>query len=178
MTNRFKISLLNVVGLAGLDTTFHVAFVFLRGEQEAGYHWALQQPKEHLPTSPKIFFTDRELPLMNAIAAVFSDGQHLLCQWHIQKNILAKCKRYFQPDTEAAPTLASSVSSMVPVTATDPWTEFHRTWTPVIEMPIAEGFEKGMKAMKEKYKARIFAIRYIEAMYLVTVEGTIRFSVD
>lgn len=40
-TNKFKMPLLNVVGLTGLDTTFYIAFAFLKGEQEQDYIWVL-----------------------------------------------------------------------------------------------------------------------------------------
>lgn len=92
-TNRFKMPLLNIVGFTALNTTFYLSFVFLKGEQEDDYVWALQQLKNKTSISPKVMITDWELALMNAIKTVFPNAQHLLCQWHIQKNILAKCKR-------------------------------------------------------------------------------------
>lgn len=181
-TNRFKMPLLNIVGLTGLGTTFYVAFAFLRAEQENDYTWALQQLKSFLPVVPRLFITDRELALMNAISAVFPDAGHLLCQWHIQKNILAKCKRYFSSDTDESDlravrlvpstgTIVQSIASTGTVTATvptsiDPWTEFQRNWTTVIRTQTSDDFEKEWKKMKETYKHRIFAIRYIEAVWM------------
>lgn len=32
---------------------------------------------------------------MNAISTVFSNATHLLCRWHISKNVLANCKKMF-----------------------------------------------------------------------------------
>ena len=42
---------------------------------------------------PSVIVTDRELALMNAIERIFPDATHLLCRWHINKNVLAKCKK-------------------------------------------------------------------------------------
>lgn len=79
-TNKFIMPLLNIVGFAALNTTFHLRFAFIRGEQEENDEWALQQLKMYLPIAPKILLTDRELALMNAIDKAFPDAQNLLCQ--------------------------------------------------------------------------------------------------
>ena len=41
---------------------------------------------------PKVFVTDRELSLMNALTVIFPTVHHLLCIWHINKNTLARIK--------------------------------------------------------------------------------------
>jgi len=41
---------------------------------------------------PKVIVTDRNLSLMNAVKTVFLDATNLLCQFHIDKNLKAKCK--------------------------------------------------------------------------------------
>ena len=41
---------------------------------------------------PKVIVTDRNLSLMNAVKTVFLDATNLLCQFHIDKNVKAKCK--------------------------------------------------------------------------------------
>ncbi|XP_028068684.1 uncharacterized protein LOC114271253 [Camellia sinensis] len=45
---------------------------------------------------PKVIVTDRELALMNAIDNTFPNARHLLCRWHINKNVLMKCKKMFE----------------------------------------------------------------------------------
>ena len=39
-----------------------------------------------------VIFTDRDLSLMNVVKTVFSDATNLLCRFHIDKNVKAKCK--------------------------------------------------------------------------------------
>ena len=41
---------------------------------------------------PGIIVTDRDLSLMNTMKIVFSDVTNLLCRFHIDKNVKAKCK--------------------------------------------------------------------------------------
>lgn len=38
---------------------------------------------------------DRELVLMNVISRVLHNATHLLCRWHISKNVLVNCKKLF-----------------------------------------------------------------------------------
>jgi len=52
---------------------------------------------------PVSIVTDRELALINCLEALFPDSIHLLCQWHVNMNILAKTKRFF-PSPIKSPT--------------------------------------------------------------------------
>ena len=92
---------------------------------------------------------------MNAIESSFPDAQNLLCQWHIQKNLLAKCKRYF-------PTEELDASNIV----SDSWSQFQRTWTAVVRTQTSEEFDEAWRKMKKIYRQRIFAIQYIETVWL------------
>ena len=41
---------------------------------------------------PGVFVTDRDQALMNAVKDVFPECTNLLCNFHINKNVKAKCK--------------------------------------------------------------------------------------
>ena len=41
--------------------------------------------------------SDRDIALMNAINVVFLEAVHLLCRFHIDKNVKAKCKMIVHP---------------------------------------------------------------------------------
>ena len=41
---------------------------------------------------PFVIVTDRDLALMNAVKTVFPEFTNLLCRFHIDKNVKAKCK--------------------------------------------------------------------------------------
>ena len=44
---------------------------------------------------PLSIVTDRELALMKAIDILFPQSSHILCRWHVNMNVLAKCKKFF-----------------------------------------------------------------------------------
>jgi len=41
---------------------------------------------------PQAIVSDKDLALMNVISTVFSNCYHLLCRFHIQKNVQEKCQ--------------------------------------------------------------------------------------
>ena len=97
-TNRYRMPLLEVVGVTSTDMTFSVGFGFLSSESSNSYTWVLDILKvllEGWPT-PKVFVTDRELGLLSAIKGVFPDSSSLLCTWHINNMVMSNCKKYFE----------------------------------------------------------------------------------
>jgi len=94
-TNRYRLPLLEIGCVTSTGLTFSVAFVFLSSEQQNNFIWCLQRLKELFITYdglPKVIVTNRDLALMNSISIVFPESYHLLCCFHIQKNVRAKCK--------------------------------------------------------------------------------------
>ncbi|XP_058746622.1 protein FAR1-RELATED SEQUENCE 5-like [Vicia villosa] len=96
-TNRYRLPLLDIVGVASTKLTFSVAFAFLEHEREENFTWALERLKE-LFYSEKVLqdvmVTDRELALMNVIDSMYPNASHLLCAFHISKIVSMKCKEY------------------------------------------------------------------------------------
>jgi transposase-like protein len=64
-------------------------------EDEQEYLYALESFKNCFGISPKVFLTDKEDALRNAISVVFPEAKNLLCIWHINKNILKNCLNKF-----------------------------------------------------------------------------------
>ncbi|KAL6556543.1 hypothetical protein OROGR_005831 [Orobanche gracilis] len=97
-TSRYKMPLLEIVGITSFNTSFYSCFVFLRGEVYEDYEWALRVFSDMLGdgVSPSVIVTDREMALMKAIEVVFPNASNLLCVWHIEKNILSNCKPHFE----------------------------------------------------------------------------------
>lgn len=101
-TNRYRLPLLEIVGVTSTDMSFSVAFAYLQFERIDNYVWVLTTLRSLLDdiAIPEVIVTDRELALMNAIDRVFSTSRHLLCRWHISRNVLAKCKKMFKSKEE------------------------------------------------------------------------------
>ena len=93
--SRYKVSLLDIVGVIPTGMTFSTAFAYLEGEHLNNVVWALQWFRGlfmRVDALLGVIVTDRDLSLMNVVKTVFSDATNLLCWIHIDKNVKAKCK--------------------------------------------------------------------------------------
>ena len=72
-TNKYKMPLLEIVGVSSFNTSFFSCFVFMQKEEQEDYEWALQMFRNLLGygNHPLVIITDRELALMKAIEVVF-----------------------------------------------------------------------------------------------------------
>ncbi|KAL5124683.1 Protein FAR1-RELATED SEQUENCE 5 [Glycine soja] len=94
-TNRYKLSLLDFVGVTPTAMTFFVGFAYLEGEHVNNIVWALEWFRDLFLRNdclPVVIVTDRDLALMNAVKTMFPECTNLLCRFHIDKNVKAKCK--------------------------------------------------------------------------------------
>ena len=94
-TNKYRLSLLDIIGVTPIRITFSAAFAYLEGERLNYVVWALQRFQGLFLKHDAllgVIVTDRDLALMNAMKIVFFEANNLLCQFHIDKNVKAKCK--------------------------------------------------------------------------------------
>jgi len=84
-TNKYKLSLLEIIGVTSTGLTFSIAFVLLSNEHENNFVWTLQKLKGLFVTvdHPEVIVCDRDLTLMNAISIVFPKVHNFLCRFHI-----------------------------------------------------------------------------------------------
>ena len=94
-TNKYRLPLLHIVGMTSLNSQFSAGFCFLKEEKQKDYMWALSKLAAILTpeTRPAVIVTDLEVSLMAAIDKIFPSSSHMMCTWHINKNIMSKCKR-------------------------------------------------------------------------------------
>ncbi|XP_028063963.1 uncharacterized protein LOC114267153 [Camellia sinensis] len=87
-TNRYRLQLLEIVGVTSTEKTFSVGFAYRQYEREDNYAWALGILRSLMDENslPNVIVSDRELSLMNAIATIFPYATTL-------EMILAKSKR-------------------------------------------------------------------------------------
>ena len=71
---------------------------------EPDFHWVLlciQTLYRRIGLrGPKVILTDRAWVLINTLGPVFPDCQHLLCLWHIKKDVQSYCQPSFKSDEE------------------------------------------------------------------------------
>jgi hypothetical protein len=74
-----------------------VAQVFLRGEKEQDYFWAMTELSRMIvdrgTAAPKAFVVDRDLALLNALECVFLTFPVQLCLWHIIKDVESHARK-------------------------------------------------------------------------------------
>ena len=140
-TNRYKMPLLVITGVTNLNTTYYLAFCFLRAEETDDYAWALEQLRELLlhveVPDPGCIITDRELKCISQIKEVFPQTQHLLCIWHINKNVVAHCKKHFA-DTES-------------------WETFYKQWNEVVYAHTTADFNTKWNSLQDDYPGEVSA---------------------
>ncbi|KAH1210394.1 hypothetical protein GmHk_15G044716 [Glycine max] len=78
-TNRYMMSLLDIVGVTPTAMTFSATCVYFEGERIF-----LRRD-----TIPGVIVIDRDLTLMNAVKFFFPESTNLLCRFHINKNMKA-----------------------------------------------------------------------------------------
>src|SRR4051812_1550452 len=94
-TNKYRLPLLEIVGVTSTDKTYSVGFAFLECEKEENFMWALGICKSLLvdqEVMPNVVVTDRDNALMNAVDTVFPTSTALLCRYHITCNVRSKLK--------------------------------------------------------------------------------------
>ncbi|KAK9676759.1 hypothetical protein RND81_11G098300 [Saponaria officinalis] len=147
-TNMYKMPLLDVIGVSSSNKSFYSCFVFLKKEKVEDYVWALQMFREMVDSlfEPMVIVSDREGALMKAISIVFPQTTHLLCIWHIQKNIVAKCKKQFAEDED--------------------WDMFMSTWNAVMYAKTENSYDESWVLLELLYKEKKCVISYLKETWL------------
>jgi len=127
-TNKYKLSLLDIVGVTPTRMTFSAGFAYLEGERLNNVVWALEWFQGlfmRADALPGVTVTNRDLSLMNAVKTVFPDATNLLCLFHIDKNVKAKCK-----------TLVAQKNA---------WDYVMEAWGSLVDCPNESSFEEYLK---------------------------------
>jgi hypothetical protein len=143
-TNRYRMPMLHVVGMASFNTSFTVAIAFMKSEDTASYKWALQELAKIFTgrTQPACITTDREQALINALASTFASAKHLLWVWHVNKNITVHCRTKIQRPED--------------------WRAFEKTWREIIYCVDEESFNREWREMETDYSVYPILITYLK----------------
>ena len=88
-------SLLDIVGVTPTGMTFSTTFAYLEGERLNNVVWALEWFQGIFLIRDAllgVIVTNIDLTLMKAMKTIFPESNNLLCRFHIDKNVKAKCK--------------------------------------------------------------------------------------
>ena len=147
-TNRYRMPLLEIVGVTSTDMTFSVCFAYLQAEREENYAWALGVLHSVIGDGnpPEVIVTDRELSLMKAISTVFPGATHLLCKWHINRNVLARCKKLFETKEK--------------------WDRFIMSWNMLVSSSTEEEFGEQLCKLNQEFSTYPSALNYVKGTWL------------
>ena len=92
--------------------------------------------------TPKVFITDWEKALQNALAFVFPNATLNVCLWHIDQNIVANCKHHFANNHGL-------------------WEDFIKKWHSVVYATDKESYETHWKSLDKFLVDRSAVLEYI-----------------
>ncbi|KAL7164274.1 hypothetical protein ACSBR2_040228 [Camellia fascicularis] len=112
-------------------------------ERTDNYVWALSILRGLMDDNifPEVIVTDRELALMSVIDVVFLSSKHLLCRCHINKNVLAKCKKMFK--------------------SKDTWEKFTSSWNLLIFSSSEDKYHEHLSTLHKEFSAYLDALDYV-----------------
>lgn len=149
-TNRFSLSLLDIVGFTTTNRSFVIGQAFLTHEEEEDYIWVLSWIRDlyeeyGLPTSESIT-TDKAGGLHNACAAVWSEVPYLLCRWHIDKDVKTYCQKHWLERTNR---LSNEARKAV---IDERLKEFNDFWSQLLYAQIEEAYNRMWQTTLQRYR--------------------------
>ncbi|XP_038717205.1 protein FAR1-RELATED SEQUENCE 5-like [Tripterygium wilfordii] len=146
-TNKYRLPLLQVVGVTSTMKNFCVAFCYTSSEKEETYGWALCCFRDLFDTVLAcVFFNDRKVSLMIALKTVFLAAKNLLCRVHISRNVLTNYIGLFNLKSKFDDFMVAFASVMHSYT-------------------VAE-YEQNVAKMHERFKGYPKALSYVNESWL------------
>ncbi|XP_050217461.2 uncharacterized protein LOC126669499 [Mercurialis annua] len=149
-TNKYKLPFLEIIGMTPCNKNFIIAYAIMKDETEGSYRWVLERLRcligEHI--HPSAILTDRELGLMRPVSEVFPRSSHLLCTWHINKDVEDRVYRISGKNQEFAEIFKNS------------------TWKKIIRAPSFDKYNIAVEHFRDRFKGFPGLIQYIEGTWL------------
>ena len=103
-TNRYNMPLLVITGSTATNSTFYIAFCFLKSCFIDDYAWALTNLDAlYIELDlPKFLcaITDADPAQAHAIEDLFPNANRIYCLWHTNRNVTTNCKKYFETNEQ------------------------------------------------------------------------------
>ena len=150
---RFKMSLLIINEQTTFYINFYIEFCFMLQKEILDYIWTLiylmklyQQLRFFLSSVAVI---NMKMTLMTTIDRVISFTRHFLCLWHVNKNVLVKCKQNFD--------------------IKETWNEFYNEWKSIIYVKFEIEFRKLWNRFCFKHiVVYVESIEYLFFIYIIS----------
>ena len=141
--------------------TFFVGFAYLEGEHVNNIVWALEWFRDLFLRNdrlPVVIVTNRDLALMNAAKTVFPECTNLLCRFHIDKNVKAKCKSLIDQKYV--------------------WDYVMDNWGTSVDCPSEQQFVESLQKFQIAFSPRLMFVDYVNVTWIIPPQGKIYYSLD
>jgi len=167
--NRFNMPILCIVGFNNYGHNILLGFGLLNDSTEKSFNWAFESFSKIVDRSPQVIFSDQEKALRNSLKVTFPEARHLLCGWHVARNLTNRFKAW-KAGSENAQKLFNYLKYL-PFTKDS--VKFERRVTEIKEFLANsnENLNYFENAMKNKYD---FAICYVKNVFCGAVNTTSR----
>lgn len=150
-TNRFNLPLLDIVGFTATNRSFVIGQVFLTHEEEQDYVWALQWIRDlyeeyNLPT-PESITTDKAGGVHKACSVVWPEVPHLLCRWHINKDVKRYCQKHWLMRTED-----QGSNDMRKTIIDENVKEFMNLWNQMLCAETEASYQQAWSTVQDRYR--------------------------
>jgi hypothetical protein len=161
-TNKYRMPLLDMIGVDACQRSFCIAFAFLSGETEQDYLWALDRLRSLYELChtrlPSVILTDRDKACMNAAEICFPSSISLLCLWHANKAVLRYCQPTFVRHQQGSEAYQQGLAD---------WNEFFNHWHSIMKSPDEKAFDQRVQEFERRYLPQyIEEVGYIKANWL------------
>jgi len=166
-TNRYGMSMMDIVGVTPINKTFFVGFGFIKDGMESSLTFLLENLRDiyrqlSLP-DPRTFLIDKDQALMNSIKTVFPHTDFMLCLWDVNKNTLAKSRSFFHRDVLAIrgaddPAFLESVKELEQA--------FMGCWWVVVGAPTIPEMVQAWTGFYEEFKSCDELVSYIKGKWM------------
>jgi len=128
----------------------------------------------------KVIVTDRDTALMNVVAPVLPKTKHVLCYFHIEKNVKAKCITNFRikANQPNAKVVDKEVKEANDEKHCDIVKKIVTIWREVVESPMEDAFENAWLKFKEVCEPFLMFLKYVELTVLLVKEQFMRAWTD
>ena len=131
-TYRYKMPMINILAVTSNNLNLSVGVCFVEKEDTESFGSALQQLRrvmiENNVELPQVILTDRELALVNNLSHYFPESGHILCTWHVHKNVEHHSKKEFPMPIEKGVNYLK-------------YQEFVDAWKLLIDSPTSQIYE-------------------------------------
>ena len=87
-TNKYQIPLVVSTGISNEGKNVLFGLCLMNDETYESYRWALKKFFQHNKSIPELILTDQDPAIIKAVEQ--ENSVHLLCQWHISRNLRRK----------------------------------------------------------------------------------------